>query len=340
MRTTQTLPFALFLSLFVAACWTQFTPPPADPDDDDTSDDDDSTVDDDDTAADDDDTAPTGCLEAATISCGEDFPANNNSPGSTNSVLSYSCSSLDFSGPEYAVRWDAPTSGLTTVEISGIATGEDLDLFVLSDSNGAGCDPQSCVDSSNNLEPVESVSFNAVGGQTYYFVVDGYSESISNFMMSLECDVSGDDDDDTTSDDDDSTPDCADPPAIAATVTLTDPLGTPTTSLSTSDPMTVNVSIENTAGDSGTTSFTYASPCLFTWSLAYTNGNPVDGGPDNCPGGLSIRDYSCGSGAIFDGDTILPIEGISGNPVASGTTLDLIVDTLYFGTFTSQVTVP
>ena len=336
MRSTLTLFLALACTLFVVACWTQFDPPPEPTDDDDTS------------VVDDDDTSPTGCVAAATISCSDDFPANNNAPGSTDSVLSYSCSGLEFTGPEYAVQWDATTTGPASVTVSGMTSGQDLDLFVLSDPNGIGCDPASCVSSSSGTGQEETTTFDAVAGQTYYFVVDGYEGSISNFTMSLDCSPVGDDDDDDTTpaddddttpaDDDDAAPDCDDPVVIGAVVTLTDASGALTNTLTTSDPMTVNVSVENSAGNSGTTSFTYGSPCIFNWSLWYQNGNPVSGGP-TCPGAVTFQDYTCGAPAVVGTDTVSPIEGVSGNPVVPGT-YDLIVETIYFGTFNFVVNVP
>jgi hypothetical protein len=344
MRSTLTLFLALACTLFVVACWTQFDPPPEPTDDDDTS-----VVDDDDTSVvDDDDTSPTGCVAAATISCSEAFPANNNAPGSTDSVLSYGCSGLDFTGPEYGVQWDATTTGPATVAVSGITAGQDLDLFVLNDPAGTGCDPASCVTSSNGTGQEESATFDAVAGQTYYFVVDGYSESVSNFTMSLDCDPLGDDDDavdddDTTpTDDDDAAPDCDDPVVIGAVVTLTDPAGALTNELSTSSPMTVNVSVANSAGNTGTTSFQYVTPCIFTWSLWFQNGDPVGAAGPTCPGSLTAQDYTCGAPPVVGTDTINPVIGVgnnSGDPVPAGT-YDLVVDTLYFGTFNFVVSVP
>ncbi|MEE2830555.1 MAG: PPC domain-containing protein [Myxococcota bacterium] len=352
--------FSLFcLSLFVVGCWEQFTPPEVDDDDTTVDDDDDTTVpddddttpppDDDDTAppVDDDDAAPPECSAAGVIACGEDYPANNNAPGSTNVVDGYSCNTLPYVGPEYAVQWDADITGPATVRISGLSPGEDLDLFVLGDPAGTHCDPAECVGASAGSGTEEEVTFDAVAGQTYYFVADGYSGGVSNFVMNLDCTGGGDDDDDTTvpddddttvPDDDDTTDPCLGPPNITPTITLTDAAGNPTTSLAAGSPLTVNVQVQNQGGDSGTTSFTYGSSCIFNWSLWYQNGNPVTGGPV-CLSVVTNQNYGCGDPAVSGSDSVEPIEGVSNNPVPPGT-YDLLVDTIYFGLFSYQVTVP
>ena len=368
MRHFVTLSLTVFVILSLGGCWTQFDPPPP-PDDDDTTgddddtagddddttgDDDDSTGDDDDTTGDDDDTTgddddatgPAICSEAGVILCGQDFPSNNSASGSTQQVLEYGCSSLEFTGPEYALRWEATQSDPVTVTVSGLNAAADLDLFVLEDT-GSGCEPTSCVTSANGTSSTELAVFTPVLGQTYYFVVDGYSGSISDFTMNLDCnppagddDDSGDDDDDDTSsgDDDDSAVDCADPVQIVPTITMTDSSGQPTTTLSPADPLTLSVSIENQGGDSGTTNFVYPSDCIFSWSLWYSNGNPVTGGPI-CSTGLTVNDYTCGSAPVTGTDVVIPIEGVSGNPVPAGT-YNLQVDTVYFGVSNYSVTVP
>jgi hypothetical protein len=152
-----------------------------------------------------------------------------------------------------------------------------------------------------------------------------------------------DDDDTTPADDDDAAPDCDDPVVIGAVVTLTDASGALTNTLTVSDPMTINVSVVNGAGNNGTTGYYYGSPCIFSWSLWYQDStpsapHPVSGGP-TCPAAVTFQDYTCGAPAVVGTDTVSPIEGVSGNPVVPGN-YDLIVDTIHFGIFNFVVTVP
>ena len=368
MRHLLTLSLSVLFMLSVGGCWTQFDPPSPANDDDTTGDDDDTTGDDDDTTGDDDDTTgddddttgddddttgddddtagddddttgPPVCSEAGVILCGQDFPSNNSASGSTQQVLNYGCSGLEFTGPEYALRWEATQSDPVTVTMSGLNASADLDLFVLEDT-GSGCDPTSCVTSANGTDSTESVEFTPVLGQTYYFVADGFSGGISDFTINLDCNPApGDDDDDTSAgDDDDSAVDCMDPVQIVPSVAMTDSSGQPTTTLSPGNPLTLSVSIENQGGDSGITNFVYPTGCIFSWSLWYANGNPVTGGP-TCSTALTFQDYTCGSAPVTGSDVVIPIEGVSGNPVPAGT-YDLQVDTIHFGLFNYSVTVP
>jgi len=103
--------------------------------------------------------------------------------------------------------------------------------------------------------------------------------------------------------------------------------------------MTVAVSVVNSAGNNGTTAFQYGSSCIFNWGLYYQNGDSVHGGP-TCAGAFITRNYLCDEDPVFGSDVSSPIEAVSGDLVPAGTSLNLVVNTIHFGTFNYVVTVP
>jgi murein DD-endopeptidase MepM/ murein hydrolase activator NlpD len=146
-----------------------------------------------------------GCVPVGALSCGVPISAANTDAGSTQAELSWPspCNEFTYTGREIAWTWTAAVSESVSAALTGL--GADLDLFVL---DGAGCDaPGSCPGASTNPESSdESVTWNAVAGQTYTLAVDGWEGATSSFTLSLACTpASGDDDDATTAGDDDST---------------------------------------------------------------------------------------------------------------------------------------
>jgi hypothetical protein len=152
------------------------------------------TGDDDDSASpgDDDDDDSAGwtaaqCNSTGALGCtfGSDQSANNNDPGSSQQVDSYSCDlALDESGPEFVYSYTPAQDLAVTFTLSGLS--DDLDLFVLQASSGGNCDPDTCIEYSAGLAD-ESVTFTALSGVTYYLVVDGHLGAISDFDLSLDC---------------------------------------------------------------------------------------------------------------------------------------------------------
>ncbi|HMG14159.1 MAG TPA: PKD domain-containing protein, partial [Saprospiraceae bacterium] len=91
----------------------------------------------------------------------------------------------NYSGPEKIYRFIATENGTVNISLSGLS--DDLDLFVLDN-----CDINSTCGATNNLShnsdnQDEFVSFNAVKGQDYYIVIDGWEGAISNYTLELEC---------------------------------------------------------------------------------------------------------------------------------------------------------
>ncbi len=121
------------------------------------------------------------CTPAFELSCtgtsSDDF--NNGWPGSTNAITSYSCNGFTYDGPEYAYSFTADADGPVTVQLTGETA--ETDLLVLED-NGSGCNPATCLD-----WDFDTVTFDAVAGHTYYFVVDGFESAEGDYTISLSC---------------------------------------------------------------------------------------------------------------------------------------------------------
>jgi len=130
------------------------------------------------------------CLAAGSCpSCGQvaDFFLSCNDSdtwttvNATAEIDNYACLPWGTSGKEYTYRFDAPADGSVTVDLSGLATGVDLDLIVLQEQDGY-CNPESCVAYGDS-----SATFDAVGGVRYFVVVDGFLGDEGDFTVSLTC---------------------------------------------------------------------------------------------------------------------------------------------------------
>jgi hypothetical protein len=174
-------------------------------DDDDSvvvDDDDSVVVDDDDVVVDDDDVVLPTC-PSDFLAC--DGPLShtwsNAGLGSTSDMNGYSCvSGAGHTGPEYHYAFTAPADGDFTVETTG--TSADLDVYIL---EGSDCDETACVEDGSSGNGNEDVSFQASAGDTFVIVVDGWNGAISDYTITLSCDLDqADDDDSVVADDDDS----------------------------------------------------------------------------------------------------------------------------------------
>ena len=65
----------------------------------------------------------------------------------------------------------------------------DLDLVALHADGVGGCDPGSCIGTSQNTGATqeEIVIPDAAAGTDYYFIVDGYSGAISAYTLEVIC---------------------------------------------------------------------------------------------------------------------------------------------------------
>ncbi len=116
------------------------------------------------------------CEPAEFIACGVSGSGNNSALGSSDQIDWYSCIGWYESGPEYAYGFQPPVSGEVRVSLSGLS--DDLDIFVLQGS----CDADQCIRYGH-----ESAVFQAMAGETYYLVVDGYRGAVSDYTISVSC---------------------------------------------------------------------------------------------------------------------------------------------------------
>jgi len=116
------------------------------------------------------------CLAAEEIHC-EQVATGNSSTG-TNSWAAYPlCGGYFETGPEKVFRLTIPYDG-TQISAAMSGLSADLDVFLLDD-----CDPRACVGGAN-----DTLSLMLDQG-SYYLVIDGYLGAVSDYRLSLTCDI-------------------------------------------------------------------------------------------------------------------------------------------------------
>ena len=152
-----------------------------------------------------------GCAPSGSLQCGVATPASNSGASATWSQDTYSCSEfLGYSGGEIAWTWTAAVSESVTLSVTGLSA--DLDAFVRS---GAGCGTDCFAGSTEGDSSDEVVTWDAVAGETYTVMIDGWEGANSEFVLTMACtppeppqetpgDEPADDDSATPADDDDS----------------------------------------------------------------------------------------------------------------------------------------
>jgi len=134
------------------------------------------------------------CSPSTSIGCADSVTADTTAAAASSSMDSYSCSSWDASGPELVYSFQATEACEATATLGSIATGQDLDVYVM-ENVGSGCAADQCI-SFGNL----SATWQATAGSTYYIAVDGYYGDAGSFTLELGCGAGsapvGDDDDD------------------------------------------------------------------------------------------------------------------------------------------------
>ena len=124
------------------------------------------------------------CVPEWTLDCSNSSDSwANDWGGSTDRIDSYDCNDWDYSGPEYTYEFTATQTGEVTVSLTGF--DQDLDLLLL---EGDSCAASTCIDYSDNYNlDDESLTFDAVAGQTYRLVVDGYDGAVSEYTITVDC---------------------------------------------------------------------------------------------------------------------------------------------------------
>jgi hypothetical protein len=113
------------------------------------------------------------------INCGDVI--NNTTVGAVNVMGTYNCTpSWNESGPEdvYSITIPGGGSWQVTTTISGMT--QDLDIFIL---GPAACNSNLCVAYGNS----DATLSDAMGGATYYVVVDGYGGAASEYDLNVSC---------------------------------------------------------------------------------------------------------------------------------------------------------
>jgi hypothetical protein len=120
------------------------------------------------------------CEAVATLSCGE-IVSGDTSTGE-NTMGYYPCNVGNYSGPETVYEWTSTVSGEVKWKlVDPRPTVLDQDVIVI--DGGGGCAAEKCQDWGGN-----SVIFDAIAGNTYYLVIDGYNGDAGAFSATLDCD--------------------------------------------------------------------------------------------------------------------------------------------------------
>lgn len=117
------------------------------------------------------------CSNAIVLSCGVTYCGISSSSQSV--ISTYSCNTWTETGPERIHTIVPVSDGTITATISNF-TG-DLDVYIL-----GSCNPNDCLGS---VFSSSAVFDNAIGGQTYYIVVDADDGSGSAYDIIVTCDA-------------------------------------------------------------------------------------------------------------------------------------------------------
>jgi len=152
------------------------------------------------------------CSAVWSLECNTSDVGSNYGVGATAGIVTYrdvssnqGCldNSWEYTGPEFAYRFEAPTDLNVTVRL--FDESAQTDLLILEDQ-GQGCVPTECI-----AWGLKKVSFPAKAGHAYFFVVDGYGGAKGSFGIELSCPLITETKCDDGQDNDlDGSPDCLD----------------------------------------------------------------------------------------------------------------------------------
>ena len=122
------------------------------------------------------------CMATELINCGDSLSGDTSlDPDASNGLDGYACNVGDYSGPEAIFLWLADVSGPVEFRlVDPEPTLVNHDLIVMDGTTG--CATSSCVAQNFN-----AASFEAVQGQLYYLVVDGYAGDEGPYTVTLDC---------------------------------------------------------------------------------------------------------------------------------------------------------
>lgn len=131
------------------------------------------------------------CSPVSSIGCGGVTNSATSAAGSTDQVDKWQCSNYTLTGPERVYSYVASATGVLTVELSGLTA--DLDLLVIRASSTTpglcdSADSGSCLTGGKSSKAgtgSERVRVDVVAGTTYFIIVDGFNNAVSNFSLRL-----------------------------------------------------------------------------------------------------------------------------------------------------------
>lgn len=123
------------------------------------------------------------CTAVKALNCGDSLSdVALDGEGSTNSLGSSGCNSLDYSGPEMTYSFVTDKALRLTALLPKYDSLEDLDVHILKDDGNGICDAMNC-----EATGLNEASIITEPGTTYYIVVDGFEGNTSAFNLSLDC---------------------------------------------------------------------------------------------------------------------------------------------------------
>jgi hypothetical protein len=126
------------------------------------------------------------CARPVPIYCGGSLAYHGSNANQPAAFASYACGSRPATGSEVFYRLEDPVTGRLTVRLT--PHRGDLDLLVLGARADGTCDPGACLAASQGAgTTVEELSFDAVAGTIYYFVVDAQQGVVSGYDLELSC---------------------------------------------------------------------------------------------------------------------------------------------------------
>lgn len=129
------------------------------------------------------DAPPPPCNAVDTLTCGSVVDARNDDPHSSTTHLIYGCEDTAYTGPEMAYRFVTDRDESVSVSLSNL--GADADLYVL---DSVACRAEDCVATSTESATTdEMLAFDAVAGEQYVLVVDGWQGATTDFRLEVTC---------------------------------------------------------------------------------------------------------------------------------------------------------
>lgn len=122
------------------------------------------------------------CEGWAPIACGSTIDGSTIDGGAA--ISRYACSGWLDVGRELTYQLAPPAGDVTVTLTSAFA---DLDLIVLGEGAGGGCDPDAGCVAASSTTGVETVTFTAAADEAYYLVVDGYGGAAGDFTIAVSC---------------------------------------------------------------------------------------------------------------------------------------------------------